>query len=64
LSRLLVLLAVLGVPRAALLEALRRNIMLGDLWKESSLGEALADRWREEAMGQMLRKAHLRYGSL
>jgi len=28
--------------------------MLEDLWKESSLAEALADRWREEAMGQML----------
>jgi hypothetical protein len=32
----------------------RRNIMLGDLWKESRLAGALEDRWREEAMGEML----------
>src|SRR2546423_7862639 len=43
-----------GYPGAALLEALRRNVMLGDLWKESSLAEALADRWREVAMALML----------
>lgn len=54
LTRLLVLLAGLRVPRAMLREAFRRILMLGDLWQESSLAGALEDLARERAMGRML----------
>lgn len=53
LTRLLVLLAGLRVPHTALQEALRRKPMIEDLWKESSLAEALADRFQERGMGRM-----------
>ncbi len=49
LLRVLVLLAGLRLPAQALGEALRRRPMIEDLWKESSLGQALRDLAEERA---------------
>jgi len=52
LLRVLVLMAGLRLPARALGEALRRRPMIEDLWKESSLGQALLDLAEERAREQ------------
>jgi len=52
LPRVLVLLAGLRLPAQVLGEALRRRPMIEDLWKESSLGQALRDLAEERAHQQ------------
>ncbi len=73
LLRVLVLMAGLRLPARALGEALRRRPMIEDLWKESSLGQALLDlaeeRAREQGKADGLRQAtevalEGRFGSL
>lgn len=53
LTRTLILLTGLCVQWPMLAEALRRRLVLGNLWEESSLKEALAVRERERGMGRM-----------
>lgn len=65
LTRALIVLTGLRVPWPVLAEALRRRLMLGDLWEESSLKEALAVRERERGMGEAYRIVlEDRFGSL
>jgi len=65
LTRILILLTGLRVRWPVLAEALRRRLMLGNLWEESSLKEALAVRERELGMGRMAQKVlERRFGPL
>ncbi len=65
LTRTLILLTGLRVQWPVLAEALRRRLVLGNLWEESSLKEALAVRERERGMGRMAQKVlERRFGPL
>jgi len=61
LTRALVILAGMRVPRVALREAVRRVTMIGNLWQESGLKDALLDLARERTIQGVLES---RFGPL